>query len=193
MQSIDLQTSEGRHPSATGWCYRGSLDVERSPSTEACSGRLIYMPHNEPTRSIKTAPERESYLDADEMPRVDPAAAFRSELSRPLRSKPLLPGLSAGEVPLKYVTISSKALDIITTAELRKNFSPRWQSSDKEISRSASSSPRPTQITFQSPWGSYCRTRIVLLVIEWHFISHRPNPHMVTGRGCREYGHAATL
>lgn len=111
------------------------------------------------------------------------------------QSKLLLPGLSAGEVPLKNVTISSKALDIITPADLKKellrSLAIFWQS---QISSSASSSPRPTQITFQSPWGLCCRTRIVLLVIEWHFISHRPNPHMVTGCGrCREYGRAATL
>lgn len=49
-----------------------------------------------------------------------------------------------------------------------------WQC---QVSRSARSSLRPTQITFQSPQGSSCRTRFVpLLVIEWHFTS---NPHMV--------------
>lgn len=99
-----------------------------------CSGRLIEMSHNEPSPSIKTAPERVTWMltmwerpwarestDCFSLVRIIMAKSFPGlyflYLSKK-QSKPLLPGLSAGEVPLKYVTISSKALDTITNADL---------------------------------------------------------------------------
>lgn len=64
-----------------------------------------------------------------------------------------------------------------------------WQC---QVSRSARSSLRLTQITFQSPRGSSCRTRFVpLLVIEWHFTS---NPHTVgLWSRCLLFFHALNL
>lgn len=61
--------------------------------------------------------------------------------------------------------------EIILPPSLHFPSSVFWQC---QVSRSASSSLRPTQITFQSLRGSSCRTWIVpLLVIDWHFTSHR--------------------